>query len=140
MAEDFDAQLLLVAVVLVVVLMAGQVVLLATHLWLPIAGVANSLLEEEPELFSSGSTCRTKVTTNLTVPTSQGVPYGSGSLGLWHFVSLAPAGFAGGRLYCLTAERMRWTWALALAAPASVWGVFSGTIIGRDIAMFEGLK
>ncbi len=139
MAEDFDTQLSLVAVVLVVVLMAGQVVLLAIHLWLPMAGLADSLLKE-PEPFPSGLQPANEG------PNRDGGREGAG-LSSWQWLawglalaSLALAGFAGWRLYCGTTERIRWTWVLALAALTSVWGVFGATAIGRNIAMFEGFE
>lgn len=132
MDEARDAQLAFIASVLLVVLIAGQVVLLVAHLWVPMAGAAEWLLEDEPALDAApGGTA----TAAEPVPAVR-------SAG-WLSVAIASAVVAAGlavlaavMLRGYTVEVRRWRWVLALGGLAAVWGLLVAWMIWRSSELF----
>ncbi len=138
MSEKVDTRLSVIAVIVIVILLLGQVVLLAAHLWAPLARTADRLIVDEdapigdePPPISTGEEA---------VPDSVDRPSDA-----WRWVALglsvlgAALGlFAAWRLYDGTAERNRWMTVLVVAALAIVWGIFTFRLIARSSIIFEG--
>lgn len=132
MDEARDAQLAFIASVLLVVLIAGQVVLLVAHLWVPMAGAAEWLLEDEPPLDESAGG---------TGPSAEQAP-AARSRG-WLSVAIGSAVVAAGlavlaavMLRGYTVEVRRWRWVLALGGLAAVWGLLVAWMIWRSSELF----
>jgi len=137
MDDKRDTQLATAATILIVILLLGQVVLLAAHLWAPIARTADRLIEDEnaPIGDEPGITDGARAG-------EQGPPVPAGP---WRWVALAMtvlcAGiglFAAWRLHEGTAERKRWMTVLVIAGLAVVWGIFTFRLIARSAIIFEG--
>ncbi len=138
MDDRLDAQLSLGAVVLVVFLIAGQVILLAAHLWVPMAQTANLLLEDEPDLYGTGADDATS--------TDEADADRGPRLSPWRWAAYATSALALGlgvfavrRLLGNTGERVRWTWVLLLSAFAALFGLFSAWVVVRQALMLGQL-
>lgn len=132
MDEGRDTQLAFIASVLLVIIIAGQVVLLAAHLWVPMAGAAEWLLEDEPPLDESAGGAGTAAE-----------PAPAARSARWLSVAIASAvvaaGLAGLAAFMLrgyTVEVRRWRWVLALGGLATVWGLLVAWMIWRSSEMF----
>jgi len=146
MDEGLDAQLSVAALVLVVLLFAGQVILMAASLWLPLAGVANQLLEDEPDMYRLGPQV---VRPGELPPPAQAVepepepppgptPWRWVAYGM-SFLALCISGFAAWRLNSYTQERMRWTWVMTAGIIATGVGIFAGWTMVRQALMYQQL-
>lgn len=138
MDDKLDAQLSVAATVLIVVLLLGQVVLLAAHIWAPMARTADRLivdenapLGDEPELTDGGP------------PVADAE---AASAGPWRWVALAISVlaiglglFAAWRVHQGSGERNRWLAVMVIAGLVVVWGVFTFRLIARSAMLFEGL-
>ncbi len=134
MDERLDAQLSLGAAVLVVFLIAGQVILLAAHLWVPMAQTANLLLDDEPDLYGPGADAATSTAGADAARGPRPSP--------WRWAAYATSALALGlgvfavrRLLGNTSERTRWTWVLLLSAFAALFGLFSAWVVVRQALM-----
>ncbi len=146
MDEALDTQLSMAALVLVVLLLAAQVVLMAGSLWLPLAGVANQLLEDEPDAYPPEPQV---VAPEGVPPPAQGAepepepapgptPWRWAAYGM-SFLTLCVAGFAAWRLNSYTQERMRWTWVMAAGIIATGVGIFAAWTMVRQAFMYQQL-
>lgn len=133
MDEGRDAQLAFAASVLLVLVIAGQVVLLAAHLWVPMAGAADWLLREDEALLDEGA----EGAEAATAPAEATRP------GWWLWAAIASAvvsaalvGLAVFMLRGYTVELRRWRWVLALGGLGTVWGLLVAWMIWRSSVMF----
>ncbi len=133
--EARDEQLAIAGTILVVMLLFGQIVLLAVHIWLPMTRAADRLTREEDEVM-------------VGEPGGDVGPPAAAQPGpnpwRWAAIGLSVLGAALGllaaqQLYSGTAERIRWGWVLALSALVIAWGIFTARLISRSAEMFEGL-
>jgi hypothetical protein len=134
MDDRLDARLATAATILIVVLLLGQVVLLAAHLWAPMARTADRLIVDEDAPLGEEE-----------VPADADVERDVLGAGPWRWVALGlsvlAAGiglFAAWRLYDASAERNRWMTVLVIAGLAIVWGIFTFRLIARSAIIFEG--
>ncbi len=142
MDEGLDTQLSVAALVLVVVLLAGQVVLMATSLWLPVAGVANQLLEDEPDAYQAAPPpppeAQIPGRPAPAEPPPGPTPWRWAAYGM-SLLGLCIAGFAAWRLHGYTMERMRWTWVMVMAVLMASVGIFTAWTMVRQALMFQQL-
>ncbi|NLO06363.1 MAG: hypothetical protein GX131_11115 [candidate division WS1 bacterium] len=134
MDERLDGQLAIIATMLVVVLLFGQIVLMAMHVWAPITHTADRLIVDEDAPIGDE-------------PVAEG-PEGTyeAPRGPWYGVGIAlsvTAGmlglFAAWRIRDGSTERNRWISVLVLAALVVVWGIFTLRLIARSPQMFGRL-
>ncbi|MGI5818057.1 MAG: hypothetical protein ACOX9R_08160 [Armatimonadota bacterium] len=137
MDERIDAQLSTVAVILIVVLLFGQIVLLAAHLWAPLARTADRLIEDEhaPLPMEALPDQPQAPASDATAP--QPDP--------WRWVALAMTALGAGlglfavwRVHDKSAERNRWLAVLVIAILVVAWGSFTFRLIARSSVIFEG--
>ena len=136
MDDTTDHRLATAATILIVVLLLGQVVLLAAHLWAPMARTADRLIVDENAPLEEGSNIDGRAGAEDARPLGSG-PWRWVALGL----SLVSAGiglFGAWRLHAGSAERNRWMTVLVIAGLAVVWGIFTFRLIARSAVIFEG--
>ena len=135
MDERLDAQISVAATVFIVVLLLGQVVLLAAHLWAPMARTADRLIVDENAPLGDEPGVGEGRTTESGEPTPD--PWRWVALAMTVF-SAGTAVFAAWRLRQGTAERNRWMTVLVVGALGVAWGVFTFRLIARSAIIFEG--
>ncbi|MFW6437951.1 MAG: hypothetical protein ACOCZ7_02960 [Armatimonadota bacterium] len=135
MDDERDAQLATAATILIAILLLGQVVLLAAHLWAPIARTADRLIEDEDAPL--GEEPSLDVADAADEPPVPSGPWRWVALGMT-VVSAALGLAAAWRLHAGTAERKRWMTVLVIAALAIAWGIFTFRLIARSAIIFEG--
>ena len=146
MDEGLDTQLSMAALVLVVLPAAAQVVLMAASLWLPIAGVANQLLEEEPDTYRLQPQLARpgelpppdQAVEPEPAPPPGPTPWRWAAYGM-SFLALCISGFAAWRLNSYTGVRMRWTWVMTAGIVAAGVGIFAGWTMVRQALMYQQL-
>jgi hypothetical protein len=110
------------------VLLFGQIVLMAAHIWSPITTTAEGLLEDEnAPLYGVEEPALEADEAEAEAPRSP-----------WRWVALALTAAAAGiglfgawRLYRGSLERNRWLAVLAVSALVIVWGVYTYRLIER---------
>lgn len=141
MSETFDSAGSLAAIVVLILLLAGLVVLAAAHTWLPMAGIAEGLLADEPAPDAAGQPPQPS-------PIAPGQHLGGADIGRplppWRWaayaaslVALLIGSFAAQRLYAGTEERRRWSYAMYLGAIVLTWGLFTAWLIVREGMLFR---
>ena len=145
MDEALDSQLSVAALVLVVLLLAGQVILMAASLWMPVAGVANALLEDEPDVYPLEPQLVRPGEMPPPGPAAQQQPPRGPTPWRWaaygmSFLALCIAGFASWRLRNYSQERMRWTWVMVAGVLTASVGIFTAWMMVRQAYMFAGLR
>lgn len=131
--EQLDAQLATAATLLIVLLLFGQVVLMAAHLWVPIVRTADRLIEDEGAPLYEGPDVA-----DGEAPAPQAPPSASGG---WRWAALGMALVGAGlgllaawRVHRGSAERNRWLAVIAIAALVVIWGIFTFRLIVRSSA------
>lgn len=138
MHEQLDAQLATAATILIVLLLFGQVVLMAAHLWAPMSRTADRLIVDENAPLDEGPEVTDRESPEYGAPAPPP--------GKWRWAALAMllAGaaiglFAAWRVCDGSAERNRWLAVLVVAALVVAWGVFTFRLIARAPDVFEAL-
>lgn len=133
MDEGRDARLAFSAGVLLVIMIAGQTVLLVAHLWVPMAGATEWLLREDEPLIENAGEDGGAVAPEA--PETRP--------GWWLSAAIASAvvaagvvGLAAFMLRGYTVEVRRWRWAMALGGVATVWGLVVAWMIWRSSQVF----
>ncbi|MFW5869025.1 MAG: hypothetical protein ACOCX2_14465 [Armatimonadota bacterium] len=137
MDEKRDARFAIVATILIVALLLGQVVLLAAHLWAPMVRTADRLIADENAPLDEGPEVAAGPEADAEPAPARPDP--------WRWVALAMTVlcaalglFAAWRLHEDSAERGRWMTVLMVAALAVAWGIFTFRLIARSAIIFEG--
>lgn len=133
MDEGRDARLAFSAGVLLVIMIAGQTVLLVAHLWVPMVGATEWLLREDEPLIE-----------NVGEDSGAAAPEAPATRpGWWLSAAIASAGVAAGlvglaafMLRGYTVEVRRWRWNMALGGLATVWGLLVAWMIWRSSQVF----
>jgi len=138
MDERLDAQLATAATILIVLLLFGQVILMAVHLWSPMARTADRLIVDEDAPLYEGPDVSSREAPDYDAP-----PPPPGPL-RWAALAMTLAGGALGllaawRVYDGSAERNRWLAVMLIAGLVVAWGVFSFRLIVRAPQVFEAL-
>lgn len=135
MSEELDARLSTAATVLIVVLLLGQVVLLAAHLWAPMARTADRLITDDHAPLLG------EVDGEEFVAEAEPPAMSTG----WRWVALGISAlaaamglFAAWRVREGSGERNRWMTVLVVAGLVILWGIFTFRMIARSAIIFEG--
>lgn len=136
MDDSLDARLSTAATILIVVLLLGQVVLMAAHLWAPIARTADRLIVDE-----NAPLIGEQAPGDEQVPEADGPALSSAWRWVALGIALVAAGtglFAAWRIREGSGERNRWVAVLVIAGLVIVWGIFTFRLIARSSIIFEG--
>lgn len=138
MDERLDAQLATGATILIVLLLFGQVILMAVHLWSPMARTADRLIvDEDAPLYEGPDTGQREAPDYNAPPPPPGplrwvalaITLGGATLGL----------LAAWRVYDGSAERNRWLAVMVIAGLVVAWGIFSFRLIARAPEVFKAM-